>query len=78
MFVFTDPTSSGDPRRPSRAEHRRQRLHLDRIAERGAGAVRFDVLHRRRLDAALREARRRMSASCAGPFGAVSPLLRPS
>ncbi len=35
----------GAVRAPARAEHRAQRLHLDGIAERGAGAVSLDVGH---------------------------------
>ena len=55
-----------------------ERLNLERITELGAGAVRFD-----KSDFARRHTRpdvsaSRMTASCAGPLGAVSPLLGPS
>ena len=50
---------------------RGQRLDLDRIAERGAGAVRLDVVDVGRRQPASASAAR-ITASCAGPFGAVA------
>ena len=40
MFDLIDPNHSGS--RPALPVGRQQRLRLDRIAERGAGAVAFD------------------------------------
>ena len=57
MFVFTEPTSSGRSACAAVAEHRAQRVHLDRIAERRAGAVRLHV-----ADVAPARCRRRASA----------------
>ena len=51
MFVFTEPIISGCAASRSSAEHRAERLDLDRIAERGAGAVRLDVADRARRNA---------------------------
>ena len=42
MLVFTEPTRSGSAR--GRRTRARQRVHLDRVAQRGAGAVRLDVV----------------------------------
>ena len=57
-FVFTDPTTSGRSAAGRCAEHAAERLHLDRIAERGAGAVRLDVVDVGGLDAARARAPR--------------------
>ena len=59
------------------AEHGAKRPHLDRIAQRRAGAVRLDVADVAGATPASASAAR-ITASCAGPLGAVSPLLRPS
>ena len=48
MFVLTEPISSGSLDASLRSEHRAERLNLDRIAERRAGAVRLDVADYRR------------------------------
>ena len=77
MFVLIDPMASGCDAVAPGAEHGAERLHLDRVAQRGAGAVRLDVADLRRRDTGRRE-RPRITASCAGPLGAVSPPLRPS
>ena len=55
-----------------------ERCDLDRIAERRAGAVRLDVADVRRARRRRCASASRITASCAGPFGTVSPLLRPS
>ena len=59
------------------AEHRAERADLDRIAERRAGAVRLDIADRAGATPA-RSSAARITACWAGPFGTVSPLLRPS
>ena len=43
MFVLTEPIGQRPAGGPLGAEHGAERAHLDRIAERGAGAVRLDV-----------------------------------
>ena len=43
MLVLTEPTTSGPVRRASVHQDRAQRFDLNRIAERGSGAVRLDV-----------------------------------
>ena len=78
MLVFTEPISSGRSAGAARAQDRAQRLHLDRIAERGAGAVGLDVARRRRGATPACASAARITASWAGPLGAVRPLLRPS
>ena len=42
MFDFTEPSHSGRSAGPVLAVRGQQRLRLDRVAERGAGAVRLD------------------------------------
>lgn len=59
------------------AEHAVERRHFDRVAERRAGAVRFDVRNLFRLHACLRKHLRTHSI-CDGPFGAVIPDVLPS
>ena len=59
MFVLTEPMQQRPVGGAALAEHRAERLHLDRIAERGAGAVRLDV-----ADVA-RARRRRRASACA-------------
>ena len=76
MLVLTEPITSG--RLARLAQHVAERLHLDGIAERRAGAVRLDVADVARLDAARRPAHARITASCAGPFGRRQAVLRPS
>ena len=76
MLVLTEPSVSGRSVGRRSTEHRAERLDLDRVAERRAGAVRFDVADLRRVDARVRRAPRGSTASCARPFGAVRPLLR--
>ena len=44
MLVFAEPTRSGAAGRPVPAERGAERGGLDRVADRGAGAVQFDVL----------------------------------
>ena len=78
MFVFTEPISSGRAADRPRAEHAAERRDLDRIAQRRAGAVRLDVVDVGRPDARRRPSASRITASWAGPLGAVSPLLAPS
>ena len=78
MFVLTEPISSGWPARRPSPKHGAERLHLDRIAQRRAGAVRLDVVDVGGPHAGVGQRLRGSRASCAGPFGAVSPLLRPS
>ena len=77
MLVFSEPTTSGRSLGPSDPQHRAERPHLDRIAQRRSGPVGLDVGDLVGRDPAFASARR-ITASCAGPFGAVSPLLRPS
>ena len=55
-----------------------ERLDLDRIAERGAGAVRLDEADPRRRRAARCASASRTSACCARPFGAASTVEWPS
>ena len=55
MLVLTEPISSGSSGARPSPQHRAQRLHFDRIAQRRAGAVRFDVADFGRLDAAARQ-----------------------
>ena len=53
-------------RRTARREHLGQRLHFDGIAERGAGAVRFDIGHRARIQPGILQRladHRRLSAA---------------
>ena len=70
MLVLTEPIAQKPARRRRCAERLRQRRDLDRIAERGAGAVRLDVGDRRRLDA--RDAvRRAITSACPSTLGAV-------
>ena len=57
MLVFTEPTSSGRSSRRPGAEHRAERLHLDRVAERRAGAVGLDVVDVGRRDAGVGQRR---------------------
>ena len=54
MLVFTEPTRSGASA-PAGAERGGERLHLDRVAERGAGAVGLDVADVGRGDAGVGE-----------------------
>ena len=44
MLVLTEPTRSGRSGGAPGPQHRAERLDLDRIAERRAGAVRLDVV----------------------------------
>ena len=78
MFVLTEPTTSGSLAGRSAPSTRAERLQLDRIAER---RCRCRAPRRSRPRAAPRPAAAsasRITASWAGPFGAVRPLLRPS
>ena len=61
----------------SAPKHRAERLQLDRIAERRARAVRLDVADSRGATPARASAVAN-DRLCAGPLGAVSPLLGPS
>ena len=54
MFVLTEPSAQKPRCVGLRAEGLRQRRHLDRIAERRAGAVRFDVADGVGIDAGQR------------------------
>ena len=78
MFDFTEPSQQRLSARPVLAVGGQQRLRLDRVAERGAGAVRLD-----HVDLG-RPAARRLASACRitrcwdGPFGAVRPLDAPS
>ena len=54
-----------------------QGLGFDRVAEAGAGAVRFDHVDVGRREPALASAWR-MTRCCEGPLGAVRPLEAPS
>ena len=78
MLVLTEPISSGCCGVAIAAEHRAERLHLERIAQLRAGAVSLDVADVRGREAGAPSAPRGSTASCAGPLGAVSPLLGPS
>ena len=51
MFVLTDPDQQRIGLGTVRGERAGQGPHLDRVAERCSGAVRFDVSDLRRLDA---------------------------
>ena len=77
MFDLIDPRRSG-PSARSCAVGRQQRLGLDRIAERGARAVRLDRVDVRAATARASASASRMTRSCAGPLGAVRPLDAPS
>ena len=73
MLVFTEP----DPqrRRPAgTAQDRRQGVHLDRVAQRRAGAVRLDVVDLLGPHAGAGRNAARMTACWAGPLGTVRPL----
>ncbi len=75
-FVFTDPNTNGaEPSRSPKTSA--QRAQFDRIAQRGASAVRLDVVNLRGLQPRRRQ-RRAQHACWAGPLGTVSPLLGPS
>ena len=71
-----------EPQRPVRrtvlAVGRKQRLRLDRIAQRRAGAVRLDRVDLVGGQPARSPAPARITRCCEGPLGAVSPLLAPS
>ena len=77
MFDLTEPSHSGGPR-PVLAVGGQQRLRLDRVAERGAGAVGLDRVHVGRPSGRRWPAPARMTRCWDGPFGAVRPLLAPS
>ena len=77
MLVLTEPTCTAWHRRGGRQNTALQRLHLDRIAERRAGAVRFDVAEVVRREPGLAE-RLANALLLRGPFGAVMPAVRPS
>ena len=80
MFDLTLPMAQR-PWRTAGARLRKassQGLHLDRIAERRAGAVRLDVADRRRVHAAAAQTAQLQSAACAARLGPVSPADRPS
>ena len=53
MFVFTDPMASGASAARPAPSTAAEGLHLDRVAERGAGAVGLDVADLARRDAAV-------------------------
>ena len=57
---------------------RADRGRLDRIADRSAGAVRFDVLHAVRSDMRPSRSASTMFASCDAWFGSEMPAVRPS
>jgi len=76
MFVFTEPPGTSPPR-AARAKHLAQRLGLDGITHRRAGAVRLDVAHLAGGDARQLQ-RLRASFFCASPLGTVMPGVRPS
>ena len=73
MLVLTEPTTQRLVGRAALAQHRAERLDLDRIAERRAGAVRLDVARRRRARRRRWRAPARITACCAGPFGHGEP-----
>ena len=77
MFVFTEPTTRGRSAGRAAAERRVQGLELDRVAERGTGAVRLHVGRRRRARRPRTPRAWRITACCARPFGTVRPLLAP-
>ena len=70
-----------DQQRPSgrvpRQNTARAQPHFDRVAERGAGSVRLDIVDGDPSRPAAASASR-ITASWAGPFGTVRPLLWPS
>ena len=76
MLDFTDPSHSGSPG-PVLAVGGQQRLRLDRVAERRAGAVRLDRVHVGGGSPASASAAR-ITRCCDGPLGAVRPLDAPS
>ena len=78
MFDLTEPSHSGRSAGPVLAVGGEQRLRLDRVAERGAGAVRLDRVHVGRRRARRWPAPARITRCCDGPFGAVSPFDAPS
>ena len=77
MLVLTEPTqqrlAAGAAAARTTAP---SALHLDRVAERGAGAVRLDVADVGGLRRRPAAAPARITRSCAGPFGAVQPAAR--
>ena len=75
MLDFSEPSSSG--RSAVLAVGRQQGLGLDRVAERGAGAVRLDDVHVRRGQTGVGQ-RLPDHPLLRGPFGAVRPLDAPS
>ncbi len=77
-FDFRLPSHSGRSRRARSPVRRQQRLRLDRIAQRRARAVRLHRVDVRRRRAAPLASACPITSSCAGPFGAVRPWLRPS
>ena len=77
--VLTEPIErAAVPARGRAREYRAERGDLDRIAQRRAGAVRLDVVDVAGAHARPRPARGAITACCARPLGAVSPLLGPS
>ena len=69
MLVFTEPSRHGDPPARGSPSTRAERVDLDRIAERRAGAVRLDVADVARRDAGVARAPRGCTASCAAAVG---------
>ena len=75
MFVFTDPI---DQWLIAIAEHRAKGFDFQRITELRPGSMRLDVTRLRAAQRPAKASAARMTASCAGPLGAVRLLLGPS
>ena len=78
MLVFTEPIASGCVRRAPRAERGGEGLHLDRVAERGAGAVGLDVADVAGRDAGVGERgahHRLLGGAVRGGEAAAGPVL---
>ncbi len=78
MFDFTEPSHSGRSSGAVLPVGGQQRLRLDRVAQRGARAVRLDRVHLGGGQPGARPAPARITRCCDGPFGAVRPLHAPS
>ena len=76
MLVFTEPSAHQPRSAGASAEHGGQRGDLDRVAERGAGAVRLDVADGARVDPGHGQRLRRSTAAWPSTLGAVKPTLR--
>ena len=77
MLDFTDPSQQRPARGAVLPVGRQQRLRLDRVAQRGSPSRAPRPRPPRPPTARRWPAPARITRCCDGPFGAVSPLLRP-